>query len=103
MKLSALTAGTHSQNTDWDLNPGHPVSGLTEVQVLPASVQKEFSERPSERQEIDLLGWDACERCKRAGKKALPPGSGGLQFYYPSGVGVGKAHLFLFLLIVAPP
>ena len=56
LKLSALTAGTHSQNTDWDLNPGHPVSGLTEVQVLPASVQKEFSERPSERQEIDVLG-----------------------------------------------
>ena len=79
------------------------MSGLTEVQVLYASAQKKFIKRQSYRQEIDLLGWDACERCKRAGKKALPPGSGGLQFYYPSGVGVGKAHLFLFLLIVAPP
>ena len=31
------------------------MSGLTEVQVLCASVQKEFSERQSDRQEIDLL------------------------------------------------
>ena len=46
-----------SQNPNWDLNPIriiHPVSGLNEVQVLYASVQKEFSERPSDRQEIDL-------------------------------------------------
>ena len=32
-----------------------PVSGLTEVQVLHASMQKKFSERQSDRQEIDLL------------------------------------------------
>ena len=29
--------------------------------------------------------------------EALPPGFGGLQFYYPRGVGVRKDHLFLFL------
>ena len=50
-----------SLNPDWDLNPRfliritHQVSGLTEVQVLPASEQKEFSERQSDREEIDLL------------------------------------------------
>ena len=32
-----------------------PMSELTEVQVLYASAQKEFSERKSDRQEIDLL------------------------------------------------
>ena len=32
-----------------------PVSGLTEVQVLHVSGQKEFSERQSDRQEVDLL------------------------------------------------
>ena len=31
-------------------------SGLTEVQVLYVSAEKEFSERQSNRQEIDLLG-----------------------------------------------
>ena len=31
------------------------VSGLTEAQVLCVSVQKEFSERQSDRQEVDLL------------------------------------------------
>ena len=44
------------------------MSGLTEAQVRYASAQKEFSERQSDRQEIDLLGQNACERCKRAGK-----------------------------------
>ena len=32
------------------------MSGLTEVQVLHASAQKEFSERQSDRKEIHLLG-----------------------------------------------
>ena len=51
-----------SQNADWDLNTRfklaltHLMSGLTEVQVLYASNQKEFSERQSDRQEIALLG-----------------------------------------------
>ena len=31
------------------------------------------------------------------------PGSDGLQFYHPRGVGVGKDRLFLFLGVVAPP
>ena len=51
-----------SQKPDRDLNPRffkiritHPVSELTEIQALGASVQKEFSERQSDRQEIDLL------------------------------------------------
>ena len=79
------------------------MSGLTEVQVLCALLQKESSERQSDRQEIDLLGWDARERCKQAGKEALPPGSGGLQFYHPRGVGVRKDRLFLFLPAVAHP
>ena len=73
------------------------MSGLTEVQVHLASAQKEFNERQSDRQEIDLLRLDACERCKQAGKEALPRGSGGLQFYHPRGVGVRKDLLFLFL------
>ena len=33
----------------------HPVSGLTEVQFLHVSTQKELSERQSDQQEIDLL------------------------------------------------
>ena len=100
---------------NWDLNPHartqtqpkprlgptvliritHPMSGLTEAQVLHASSQKEFSERQGDRQEIDLLGQDACERCKWAGKEALTGRSAGLQFYYPRGVVVGKGCLFL--------
>ena len=48
------------------------MSGLTEVHVLLASVQKEFTERQSDRQGIDLLRYDACERCKWAGKEGLP-------------------------------
>ena len=53
------------------------MSGLTEVQVLHVSVQKELSERQSDRQEIDLLRLNACKRCKWAGREALPQGSGG--------------------------
>ena len=66
-------------NPDWDLNARfqvkftHPVSGLTEVQVRCVSAQKEFSERQSDRQEIDVLRRDARERCKPAGKEALDP------------------------------
>ena len=56
---------------DWDSNPAktqfgtltqnlliraiHPVSGLTKVQGLCVSVQEEFSERQTDRQEVDLL------------------------------------------------
>ena len=36
------------------------MSGLTEVQVLYASAQKEFNERQSDKQEIDLLRQDSC-------------------------------------------
>ena len=35
--------------------------------------------------------------------EALSQGLGGLQFYNPRGVRVGKDLLFLFLLVVAPP
>ena len=66
-----------------------PVSGLTEVQGRPASAQKGFSKRQSNRQEGGLLGWDAYERCEQAGKEALPWGSGGLQVYHPRGGGGG--------------
>lgn len=38
------------------------MSGLTEAHVLCVSVQKEFSKRQSDRQEVDLLIQDACER-----------------------------------------
>ena len=55
-------------------------------------MQKKFSERQSDRQEIDLLRWDAWERCKWAVKEALPQRLGGLQFYNPKGVGVEKDH-----------
>ena len=48
------------------------MSELTEVQVLYASVHKEFSERQNDRQEIDLLRYTTCERGKQAGKEALP-------------------------------
>ena len=57
--------------SDWDLNPRgrdsnpakthglpteitHLVSGLNEAQVLDVSLQKEFSETQSDRQEVDL-------------------------------------------------
>ena len=48
-----------SLNPDWDWNPEleiwitNLVSGLTEVQILHTSVQKEFNKRKSDRQEID--------------------------------------------------
>ena len=83
-------------NPDGDLNSrfsirtSRPVSGLTEVQGLPISAQKEFSERQSDRQEIELLGQDACERCKQAGKEARPQGSSGLQFLSSKGSGGWK-------------
>ena len=51
--------------SDWDLNPGkthglptkitHLISGLSEAQVLDVSSQKEFLERQTDRQEVDLL------------------------------------------------
>ena len=50
------------------------MSGLTEVQVLHVSPQKELSERQSERQEIGF----------------------GLQLYPPREVGVGKTASSLF-------
>ena len=48
------------------------MSELTEVQVLCVSMQKELSERQSDRQEIDLLICDSCERYKQADKEILP-------------------------------
>ena len=48
------------------------MSGLTEAQVLCISVQKEFSERPSHRQEVNLLVQDLCQRCMWASKRVLP-------------------------------
>ena len=68
----------------------HLVSGLTEVQGLCVSAQKEFSKRQSDRQERVLLRWDMCERHKQAGEEALPQGLEGLQFYNPREVGSGK-------------
>ena len=38
------------------------MSGFTEAHVLCVSVQKESSKRQSDRQEVDLLIQDACER-----------------------------------------
>ena len=60
------------QNPDWDSNPHgrdlnlakthslpteitHLVSGVNEAQVLDVSSQKEFSERQSDRLEVDLF------------------------------------------------
>ena len=71
------------------------MSGLTEVQVLQVSAQKEFSERQSDRQEIDLLRQGICQRCKLSGMEALPWGSGGLQFYHPGKWGSEKTSSFL--------
>ena len=59
--------------------------------------QKEFSERQSKKQGIDVLRQGAWERCKQAGTEVLPCGVGGLQFHHPRRVGVGKGHLFLLL------
>lgn len=63
------------------------MSGPTEAQVLCVSAQKQLSERPRDRQEIDLCRQDACEGYRQAGKGALARGSGGLQFYDPRNVG----------------
>ena len=92
IRFQCAITGTPSR---FQIRITHPVSGLTEVQVLHVSAQKEFSERQSDMQEVDLLGKHACERGKRAGKEALPRGTCGPRFYSPRGVGVGKAHLFL--------
>ena len=51
------------QNLAWDLNKTHSppteitdlVSGPKEVQVLDVSSQKKFSERQSDRQEVDIF------------------------------------------------
>ena len=48
------------------------MSGLTEAQVLRVSAQKEFSERQSDKQEVDLFIQDACEGYKGVGEGALP-------------------------------
>ena len=52
---------------------------------------------------MDLLRQDTCERCKRAGKEALPQGFGVLQFYHPRGVGVGKGDTTSKKGVVATP
>ena len=68
------------------------MSGLTEAEDLRVSAQKEFSQRQSDRQEIDLLIWDACKRCKQTGEGALPQGLRGLHFYSQrKGAGVKTA------------
>ena len=76
-----------SQNGTWSQDfltrITHLVSGLTEVQVLCVSAQKEFSKKQNDRQ-------DAWERCKQAGKEALPWGLDGLHFSNPRKVGRGK-------------
>lgn len=48
-----------------------PLSPCLDLLRLRFFVQK-ISERPSDRQEVDLLKQEACERCERAGKEALP-------------------------------
>ena len=66
-----------SLNSDWDLNPrsfnqNHSPGVWTfEGQVPCVSVQKEFNERQSGKQDVVILIEDACERCKQAGKGAL--------------------------------
>ena len=78
------------------------MSGLTEVQVLYASVQKEFSERKSGRPETDLLGQNICEKCKRAGTEALPQDPVGHSFNIQGEWGLERPPSS-FLGIVAPP
>ena len=53
------------------------MSGLTEVQVLCASAQKEFGERQSDRQEIDLLNRTLVRDASRQARGSAP-GLGGL-------------------------
>ena len=81
------------------------VSGLTEVHVLCASAQTEFSKRQSDGQEIDLLRWDACERCQQAGKEALPQVSEDLVGYsfISKGSGGGKRPPLSPSSVVAAP
>ena len=70
-----------------------------EVQALHVFEQKEFSERQSDRQEIDLLRQDTCGRLKQAGKKTLPARSDGLVFS-PKGSGGEKTDSFFFLVFL---
>ena len=67
------------------------VCRLTEVQVLYVSAQKESSERQHNRQEIDLLRQDACERYKPAGREALPQDWVGYIFRIQGKWGSGKS------------
>ena len=78
----------------------NPVSGISEVQVLCTSARKEFIERQSDRQEIDLLREDACERCKQAGMEALPQRS--YSFIVQGEWGAEKTASS-FLGVAAPP
>ena len=63
LNLARIQTGTQTQSkarlrlepTVFLIKITHLVSGLAEVQVLSVSAQKEFSERQSDRQEIDLL------------------------------------------------
>ena len=71
------------------------MSGLTEVQVLHVSTKKEFSERQSHRQEIDLLDRMLVRNASRQAQKLCPEDPVGYSFYQPRGVGVGKDHFFL--------
>ena len=48
------------------------MSGLTEAQVLCISVRTEFRERQSDRQEVNVLVQDICQRCMWASKRVLP-------------------------------
>ena len=67
-------------------------SNVSEHQAKQLQRQVYINDRVKAMNESTL---DACERCKQAGKEALPRGLGGLQFYHPRGVGVGKDCLFL--------
>ena len=67
------------------------MSGLTEVQVLHVSIQKEFSERQSNRQKIDLLGYTLVRGTNGQAQKLCPKDLGGLQFYHPRGGGGWKS------------
>ena len=78
------------------------MSGLTEAQVLHVSVQKEFSERQSDRQEIDLLRWDAWERCRQTGTEALPRGSQWATIFNIQGEWGLEKPASSFLGVVAP-
>lgn len=68
------------------------MSGLTDAQVLCVSVQKEFRERGSDRQAVDLLIQASRERCKGRAR--------GLHFYNPRTVEEGRRPRVEFLLHV---